>query len=223
MKIIVLHGDNVLVSYNRLQKFIDVAQSRGWKVQRADVSQNLGEVIVSDTLFQEKRLVIVEDCRLIVKSVLKLLKSKKEELDITLIIYHQGTLTKNFLKSLPQIDKVEEFKLPKLIWSFLESFYPGNSRTIIQVLHKIIEKDPVEFVFSLLSKQLRDLYWIKVEPRSLYYPSWRIGKLKRQASKYSENQLANLISEFAEIDIKSKTSQGQLIDLLDFIIATKLE
>ncbi|OGM20191.1 hypothetical protein A2714_01170 [Candidatus Woesebacteria bacterium RIFCSPHIGHO2_01_FULL_38_9] len=224
MRLIVLHGDNTLESYERLQKFVEVAHSRVWKVQRAaNSSQNLAEVIVSDTLFQEKRLVVIEDWRLFNKSNLKLLKSKSDELDITIIIYHQGNLTKTFLKSLPRIDKIEEFKLPKLIWTFLDSFYPGNAKMLFQLLHEITKNEPAEFVFSLLAKQLRDLYWVKTDSSSIPYPSWRVGKLKGQSSKFTTHQLTNLISNFAEIDIKSKTSDTKLIDLLDFTIATKLE
>lgn len=224
MKIIVLQGDNTLASYERLQKFIDIAQSRSWIVQKVvDSSQNLGEAIVLDTLFQEKRLVIIEDFRLIGKRELKLLKAKSKDLDITLIIYHHGTLTKTFLKSLPEVDKIEEYKLPKLIWSFLDSFYPRNSKTILHLLHEIIKKDPIEFVFALLARHLRDIYWARIDSQSMPYPSWRVGKLKRQAYRFTYNGLTDLISSLAKADIKSKTSQSELIDELDFIIASKLE
>ena len=134
------------------------------------------------------------------------------------------------MKQLPKIDKVEEFKLPKLIWSFLDSCFPGNAKNALLLLHEIIKNEPVEFVFSLLAKHLRDLYWVKVDSPPgqrpsgpVAYPSWRVEKLKRQSHKFSEGSLEDLINSLAQADIKAKTSQGELIDLLDFIIATKLE
>src|SRR3989344_1510455 len=224
MKLIVLHGDNILESYERLQKFIDNAQSRSWEIIRiSNASQNIPEALVSTSLFEEEKFVVIDNANLINKSAANWLKKKGPELNLTLIIYNQGILSQTFLKQLPKIDKVEEFKLPKLIWSFLDSCYPGNAKNALLLLHEITKNDPVEFVFSLLAKQMRDLYWVKVDAKSIPYPSWRVEKLKRQSHKFPEGSIEGLIDSLAQADITSKTSQGNLIDLLDFIIATKLE
>ena len=223
MKIIVLHGDDNLESYKRLQTFIDVAQSRNWTIQRiSDNSVNIAETLTTDSLFAEKRLIVIEDHRLLDKKTLLWIKKKKDVLDTTLIIYSHGNITKTFLKSLPRVDKVEEFKLPKLIWSYLESFYPENGKNSLLLLHEIIKTEPIEFVFSLLAKKVKDLYWVKVDAQSLLYPAWRIGKLQRQATKWQKEILEDLIFEFSEADIKSKTSQADLSNLLDFIVLEKL-
>lgn len=224
MKIIVLHGDDTLRSYERLQKFVKAARRRNWEVQRvSDSSFNLSEILVSDSLFQKERLVVVEDSKLIDKTLVKWLQKKADSINVTIVIYGGRTLTKAFIKSLPKIEKVEEFKVPKLIWQFLDSFYPGNVKKILPQLHEIVKKEPVEFVFALLAKLLRDLYWVKVDSKTLTYPSWRIGKLKHQAAKFKKFKLRELISGLASADIKSKTSQSNLLTELDFIIASKLE
>ncbi|KKQ97536.1 MAG: hypothetical protein UT24_C0012G0132 [Candidatus Woesebacteria bacterium GW2011_GWB1_39_12] len=231
MKIIILHGDNTLESYERLQKFIDNAQSRSWEITRiSNASQNIPEALVSTSLFDKEKFVVIENANLINKTTANWLKKNGSELNLTLIIYNQGILSQTFLKQLPKIDKVEEFKLPKLIWSFLDSCFPGNAKNALLLLHEIIKNEPVEFVFSLLAKHLRDLYWVKVDSPPgqrpsgpVAYPSWRVEKLKRQSHKFSEGSLEDLINSLAQADIKAKTSQGELIDLLDFIIATKLE
>lgn len=224
MKLIVVHGDDILKSYERLQTFIKSAKSRGWSVKRIkEPSQNIPDALVQDLLFEKEKLVVVENANLINKSTATWLKKKSDDITGTMIICHPNVLTKTFIKSLPNVDKVEEYKLPKLIWSLLDSFYPGNSKMILKLLHEVIEHEPIEFVFSLLARQLRDVYWIKVDPSTAPYPSWRIGRLKRQASKFTKQQLKNLISDLAEIDVKSKTSQENLLDLLDFVIITKLE
>ena|SRR3989344_2010632 len=224
MKIIILHGDNILESYERLQKFIDNAQSRSWEIIRiSNTSQNIPEALVSSSLFEKEKLVVVENITFLGATVKKWVKQKADKLNTTLVIYHPGNITKTFINSLPKVEKIEEFKLPKLIWSFLDSCYPGNAKNALLLLHEIIKNDPVEFVFSLLAKQMRDLYWVKVDAKSIPYPSWRVEKLKRQSHKFPEGSIEGLIDSLAQADITSKTSQGNLIDLLDFIIATKLE
>jgi DNA polymerase III delta subunit len=158
------------------------------------------------------------------------LKKNKNAVEANVVIYHKGVVTKTALKILPKPDKIEEFKLPKLIWNFLDSFYPGNAKNCLNLLHEIVKKEPIELVFFLLVKQVRDVYWARVgsppgqRPSGpVAYPPWRVAKLKKQALKFDENVLKKVINDFANADIKSKTSKAKLIDSLDFIIATKLE
>src|SRR3990170_7557102 len=141
MKIIVLHGDNTLERYNRLQTFIKVARKRNWEIVRIlDNTKNLSEAVMSEGLFEKEKLIVVEDLKTFAKSA-KWLKKNSEKYDSTIIIYNKGTLNKTFLNGLPKPNKVEEFKLPKLIWNFLDSFYPGNAKICIRLLHEIIKKD----------------------------------------------------------------------------------
>ena len=58
---------------------------------------------------------------------------------------------------------------------------------------------------------------------SIPYPSWRVGKLKSQASKFTIEQLKYLIEKLSEIDIKVKTSKADLTNELDLLIIKQLE
>lgn len=225
MKLIVVHGDHVVESRERLQKFTEVARKRGWEIERIyDNTKNLKEVLVSNSLFNKDRLVIIENFKLINKGGFDWLKKNTKKIDGNVVIYHEGELSKTALKKIPNPEKVEEFKLPKLIWTFLDSIYPDNAKHALVLLHELIENEPVGFVFALLSSHMRDVYWAKVAPETIPYPSWRVGKLKSQARKFSsEDDIAELIEELAQADIKAKTSQDNLTDSLDFIIASELE
>jgi DNA polymerase III delta subunit len=224
MKLIILHGDNTLKSYERLLKFVEVARERGWEVARVvDKTQNIPEILASESLFGSQKLVVIEKINFINKKTSSWLKTNFKTTNANLVIYHQGIISKTFLKLLPKPDKIEEYKLPKLIWSFLDSFSPGNARNCLLLLHVLVKDEPIEFVFSLLAKHVRDLYWVKTDPKSVPYPSWRVGKLSRQAGKFSKTKLIDTIVCLANADIKVKTTQENLINLLDFIIATQLE
>lgn len=205
MKIIVLHGDYTFKLYERLNKFIEAAKKRGWEIVNDEINQ-------TPSLFNIERLTIVRKYNLI---------SKKDVPNIlkipgTLVIYNEGTIPQTFLKELPKDTKVEEFKLPKIIWNFLDNIS-------VKLLHEVIKTEPIEFVFSILSKRFRDLYWVKTSPETLPYQSWQIGKLKRQAQKYTTREVVQIINKLAEIDIKVKTSKAELISELDLLLIKSLE
>lgn len=224
MKIFLLHGENELKAYERLQKFIETAKSRSWEVVYVDeTALSLREVFISKSLLSGESFFILRDISKLSKRETDWLKKVSDRLDGNLIIYYKGIAPVTFIKSLPETIKIEEFKLPKLLFEFLESVRPKNQKRAIELFHRVTETEPAEMVFSLLSRQLRDIYWVKAEEGSLPYPSWRVGKLKTQAINYSTNQLIKLIGNLAEIDIEAKTSNAEIIPSLDLLIATKLE
>ena len=224
MKIILLHGDDELKSYGRLKKFIEAAKARSWEVVYLDETElSTLEAIRSRSLFGGESFFILKDIKKIGKKETEWLGKSGEKSEGNLIIYHPSLVPATFLKSLPKTAKIEEFKLPKLIFHFLDSFVPKNAKGAINLLHETAAHQPPEFLFSLLARHIRDLYWVSADARTLPYPSWRVGKLKSQASKFSINQLIQLISKLAEIDVEVKTSKAEVIPSLDLLIATKLE
>jgi DNA polymerase III delta subunit len=225
MKIIILHGDDVYKSQQRLDKFIEVAKKRDWEISRLEGSKvtNLGQELSSKSLFQKERLVIIEEPNKLTRKNLKWFKVNSQKLTGTIILYSNLLLSPVFLKELPENIRVEIFRLPKIIFTFLDSFYPKNGKNILKLLHKLTEDEPIEFIFSLLARQMRDLYWISCDPAQITYPSWRLNKLKIQSKKFTPGKLKELIAELSDIDIKAKTSEVNLLDSLDQLIITKLE
>ncbi len=225
MKVILLHGDHSLDSYNRLQRLIQVAKERNWEIVKIGSKDHysLPEKLTVSNLFEEERFYVIENLPKIKKSDLDWFKKNIKKLTGTTIIYHSNTITNNLLKLIPKVTKTEEYKLPKLIFKFLESFWSGNSSNSIKLLHAVIETEAPEFVFNLLSRHLRDLYWAALDKESMPYPGWRISKLVQQAKRFPDGKIQELIKIFAEVDVKVKTSKTNIVDSLDFIIASELE
>lgn len=224
MQIIILHGEDVNKSYERLKKFIETAKSRSWEVAYlGESSQKILDELSAVSLFGSERFFILKDYKKLTKKDTDWIKKNKDSALGNLIIYHENILPALFIKSLPDDSKIEEYKLPKLLWNFLEHIYPKNARVVLGELHKLIEKEPVEFIFTLIAKQLRDLYWVKIDPASTGFPSWKISKLKSQSSRFSESLLEELIAELAEIDVKVKTGKADIVSSLDLLIIKRLE
>jgi len=212
MKIIVLHGDDTVKSYERLMKFVEAAKKRGWEIVTDEFPN-------TPSLFGTDRLIIYRDFSLLTKRDIV----NFDKFDGTLVIYHDGVLSQTFLKLMPKDFKMEKFDLPKLLFTFLESFYPGNSLRCLKMLHNLAEFQAVELIFFMLARHLRDLYWVSVDTKSVQFPAWRMSKLKSQAEKFGEEKLKQVISKLSDIDIAVKTSKGDLLTELDLLIVKQLE
>lgn len=223
MRVIILHGDDYTKSFARLKTFKNEALKRGWEFHKiSDSTTNIPEVLSGQSLFIKEKLVIIDDAKLVTSSIANWISKNEKNYDTTIVIYSDKKLPSTFLKSLPKATKIEESKLPTKLWNLLDSFYPGNGSYCLKLLHAVVVKEPVEFIFSLLAKQLRDIYWIMIDEDSFPQKGWRASKLKGIGKKFSKEQLQNIIIEFSEIDIKSKTIDVNLLDLLDFVIISKL-
>ena len=223
MNIFLIHGDHTAKSYDRLTTYINAAVKKGWDVVKPqEKGISIQEAVVSQSLFQNEKLVVIENANTLKVNELKWL-NKNKDINANVVVYHPSTIPKTTINKLPNVKKNEEFKLPKAIWNFLDSFFPGNAKNTMLLFHRVVEKEPVEFVVSLLAKQLRDLYHIKAVGTIPGYPSWRIGKLKNSANKFKAGLLEKIIFDLAKNDLRSKTSNANMTDALDFIIATKLK
>ena len=224
MKIILLHGEDTIKSYERLKKFIDTAKNRSWEVVNVDQSPtSFEETLSSTSLFGNERFFILRDIKKIGKKESIWLEKNYKLIDGNLIVYHEGTAGVTFVKSLTGSVVVEEFALPKLIWAFLDDIKYGNSTKCLQDFHKIIKRDAPEFVFTLISKLFKDLYWVKVDSASMPYPQWRIDKLKRQSAGFTPDQLLGIINSLAEIDVSVKTGNGDIVSALDLMLIKQLK
>jgi len=176
MKIIVLHGDDINKSYERLNKFTDAAKKRNWEIIYDDIS-------ATPSLFGNERLTIVRDYKLL----------GKKTVDGTLVIYHEGTLPATFLKTLPKDTKVEEFKLPKMLWSFLDNM-------TIKSLHEVIKTEAIEFVFIMIAWKFKKRYLASPTPK-----------------------MKEIINKLAQIDADIKTGKADLLSSLDLMFIKGLE
>jgi DNA polymerase III delta subunit len=201
---IIIHGDDINKISERYNELKEDYKKRGYKIRFS---------LSTDTsLFPEKILIILDDYKLAP------LNSDQEILVISYNLIPKLTLNK-FAKS----TKTEVYELPKVIWQFLDAFYPGNYKNIIYLFHQTLTQYPIEMLLPLLGKHLRDIYWVKISPSDIPYPSWRVEKLERTAGRFELAALKIIINKLAMIDINSKTSKTNLVEALDLLIISKLQ
>jgi DNA polymerase III delta subunit len=224
MEIIILQGENNLALKERLSKFVNEAKKRNWSIIRIEKEERVLDKILLSGLYDKGNLFIVEDYKSISKSDLKYLKEKMAKIDGVLVICSQGgNIPSSILKNFPKIKKIENFDYPKIVFQFLDSLYPSNSKNAILLFHQMLEREPEELIFHLISSRLKDLYWVKIDPSTLPYPSWQVEKLERQASRFTQDNLRQLIEELALLDIEAKRSSLGLIYYLDLLLVKHLK
>jgi hypothetical protein len=59
--------------------------------------------------------------------------------------------------------------------------------------------DSIEFIFSMLVRNIKDIFLAKVEPGGMNYPEWRVIKIQNQAGKFRKSLLKNIVSEMAKV------------------------
>ena len=219
MRISLIHGENVVVAYERYRQLVDSSKIKGFEIVQISDLHN----IVSQSLFEEKVVFTVDRPKDIKPNDWKWLSKNSSGYNSNLLIYWEGNASSVVLGFLPKSVTVEKFDLPKILFNFLDSFYHGNCQKILGLLDRLVKNQPIELVFSMLARHLRDLYWVKVEEESLDYPDWRVLKLAKQAAKFTTSDLEFLISALSEIDIKTKTSDSDLRTMLDLMIVKYLK
>lgn len=223
MKIAIVHGEHTELARKRFSTIIDKVRSRGSEIVEVDLEVALGEQIVGRSLFGSESLFVVEEVRKLSKKDVEWLVENIEGLEGNLLAYGKGTVAASLLRPFGKKAKIEKFDIPKLVFKFLGMIYPGNSGEVIRVLHDIVRHEAVEFVFAMMASLLRDLYWVRVSPSSIPYPSWRVARLESQAGKFEDGQIERIIGRLADIDMKVKTSSANLLQELDLLIISELE
>ena len=222
MNIYLIHGDNSLTSYNRLQEYVNKGKDKGWEVTEIeDKEVNIIDILRSDSLFGNKRLVVVKEYSLLSDKAIEFINKTLD--DIELIIYHGSAIPVTFIKKLKNVKKNEVFKLSKYLWKFIDNFYPGNTKNCLYYFHESLKNDPAELLFTILAGQIKDIFLTLYSDEPLPYPPWRLSNIKRQSEKFGKEKIKMTIDELAKIDIKVKTSSADLKDELDLFIMRKLE
>ncbi|MEK7526525.1 MAG: hypothetical protein AAB546_03540 [Patescibacteria group bacterium] len=223
MKITLIHGEDAQAARLRFTKITEAIRLRGWEIVSIDISKTLGEQLRSNSLFEEQILFICENLEKMPAKDLDWLGKNFANFDSNLLLYYKNNAPKTFLSKLPKTIKIESFDIPMELFKMLELMYPGNAKNFFVTFKRVLKKQPVELVFAMLARQVKDMYWCLVDEKSMGMPSWKAGKIKSQANKFGLEKLTTLISRLAQIDMKTKTSNTDLPQSLDLLLISHLE
>ncbi len=132
-----------------------------------------------------------------------------------IFLWEEKLLTKKQLGIFPKAN-VKEYKLAQGIFQFLDTLQPQNQKTLLALFHKALQNADAEFIFYMLTRQIRLLLAILDTKASetidevVKLAPWQKGKLQKQANSFSKKHLVLLLEKLYEIDKSQKTGATPL-------------
>ncbi len=142
-----------------------------------------------------------------------------------IIMWEEKEVSQKNLSLFPKAS-IQIFKIPKLIFNFLDNLKPGNGENLIVVFHKLLENAPVEIILYMMVRQFRFLIAVSSSDKSDTIEElgkmalWQKGKLERQAVFFGQGRLINLYDKLYDIDLSGKTGalSMPLASAIDFLL-----
>lgn len=212
---IVIHGENIIQSRNKLMQIINQAKNDNILVERLVAKDldlpHLESKLQKTDLFGHSRMIVIEELHSLSRS--KKLTAMIELLvksDLEICLWEKRQLTAVMLKKLGKA-QLYEFKLANSLFSWLDSLSPNNSTKTQQLKYfqeAIAEND--EFMcFAMLVRQVRLLIQASSNGE-IKGPYFVINKIRSQARQFSLPQLLKLHQQLYQLDLEIKTSTNHL-------------
>lgn len=212
----ILHGDDEVAIHKELSRLIGDATARGVQVVRVDAKgltlPQLESMLGTQDLFATEKVLVIDRLHGLVKS-----KAKDELIDLvasqaagttSIALTENKVLTATMLKKFPTA-KALLFKLPMLLFSFVDSIGKQPKSQLISTFHQIILTQEAEFVFAMIVRQVRMLIAYVSDGTYSGSPFGR-NKIVSQASQFSLPKLLMIHESLLQIDIGQKTSRSPL-------------
>jgi len=103
--------------------------------------------------------------------------------------------------------KISFFRLPAVIFQFLDSLGANDPASSLTLLKKTLKTHPPELVFFLIKRRARELFLAKAAPNQLRGASWQKGKIFNQAGKITLDRAKEFYLQLIETELKNKTGQ----------------
>jgi len=218
--ITLLHGDNTEASRVELNRLRDLAKDieiRGIDGRNID-SALLTQSLESKSLFGGDMLVVIE--RLFGKLGRQIKRMSEYCAIVTssdgdIVMWEDKELSASVIKQLGTGVNVRLFKLPVLIFQFLDSLQ-------LDTFAKLMETEAPELVFSMLIKRVRQLIAIADGGEPAGLQGWQVRRLTTQAKSFTMNQLISLYEKLgrAEYELKSGASPFTFRQALEQVLIT---
>jgi DNA polymerase III delta subunit len=173
------------------------------------------------SLFGERRAIAVE-------SLLSGQKSKEKEKiveklsllsDCSVVIWESKEFSKTDQLKYPKNFVFKNFKLPQVLFSFLDALSPGNTGANLKYLHEVLTTVEASYLFLMLVRQIRLLILAQNEKALAKLAPWQRSKLVKQAKAFPLPKLLDIYKKLLQIDYQQKTSSlplplAQTLELL---------
>lgn len=213
--ITLLHGDNIESSRKELARFKE--EAKGKEIRQLDGRSideaGLTQALESQSLFGGDTLVIIENL------FSKLGKQQKRITQLATILIQAASMTDIILwegkevgatviKSLGTKAKIQLFKIPVVIFQFLDALRPQNVKTLLSLFTQASSRDAPELVFAMIVRRMRQLIMLKdsVTPEGLQ--GWQAARLTTQTKSFTMEKLFDMYNKLLTIEYSIKSGSS---------------
>lgn len=207
--IYLFHGDDTFNSRQRLFNALNSYQQVRRLSKKEITTENLATFNTSLFSQIEKKATVLEGLFSLtgdtLKEMLRLISSLEKGTDV--FIWEEKTLTPARIASLGKDVRSSVFKLPVMIFKFLDSVGESNPEILIKNLNAGLKTHPPELILFLLEKRFRDLLIAKISPELLKTSPWQKNNLISQSTKLSLEQIEQMYLKLIEVEWRNKSGQ----------------
>jgi len=204
-------GEDSVTAYNyfyNLKKQFKEKDYETYDIEPANISEITSWRGESDSLFALKKAFFIQNLNKKTNKKnsgqLKIINQLINNKDIEVISYEEAVPAR-FLKFGEKAVK-KEFKISENIFKLLDACYPNNLKSFITLLSSVKTNVDEIFIFIMLTRHIRNLLTIKIDPGSSKLAPWQASKLKHQATLWHVDKLTAFYHSFHNIDLSIKTS-----------------
>lgn len=232
-----IHGDDVSTSRNyylsERQKTTEKKIIDGTSVTLTDLMQ----IFSGNGLFGDQETIFIEELvskRKSSKDIEELTNFMSEQTHASIFVWESKLLTSK-QTSLFKKANIKEFKIPTVVFTFLDSIRPHNTHQMLKLYHQILEHEDAMYALVMLMRQIRILIALSASNKEAKYVDtmktisevsrmapWQKGKLQKQANYFGLDQLLKLHADLFQLEYGQKTGNLPipLTNAIDFFLTS---
>lgn len=212
----IIHGDNIEASRAELNRLRDRATGKEIRqIEGKSLDLNgLTQALQSQSMFGGDFLVIVERLFAFLsrktKQIGEYAKLLSEANNTDVIVWEEKELSPGTIKSFGPKASIRLFKTPVIIFQFLDSLKPNNSKYLLTIFETLVESDAPELVFSMMVRRIRELIMLKDGVSLVGIQPWQAGRLTNQSKFFTIEGLLTMEKQLLTIEYSIKSGRSPL-------------
>jgi len=216
LKITVFSGEDFVSSRKAYTEYLGQLREKDFElivISGKDLTkESLTGVLGSPSLFGKKKALSIENFLSLPKSQEKesLIKFLLTFLEGEVVFWEVKEISKTEKEIFPSASVIKNFKLPEVLFSFLEQISPGRPEENLKSFQSAILQTDANFLFLMFVRQVRQLIMAKSSRWLETQSPWLRVKIQKQSQKFSLEELKSIYQKLLQIDYQQKTSSSPL-------------
>lgn len=213
--IILLHGDDrqssraALLALKKKFSHLDLRLLNG---KTADENA-LVQAIESQSVFGGSTAIIIENLLTTLGGKPKAMEHvgdilKRSAESATIILWEEKEVSPSTIRHLGSHVEGNLFKIPAVIFSFLDAIRPGNATQLLSLYAKTMEHSAAELIFTLLVRRLRTLMQLSGGTTPKGMAPWQLTRLTKQARFFTMDQILTMEKQLLDAEYAIKTGNS---------------